>query len=96
MARRRRKRSLRPRVPTRVKKRTKRSRSQHENELLGLALVALGLVFCAILYVGLDGGAVGSWLADALSDLLGSAAYVLPVVLLALGPLLLPAAISSR
>ena len=36
MAARRKKRPLRPRVPSRVKKRTKRSRSHHENELLGL------------------------------------------------------------
>ena len=90
MAARRKKRPLRPRVPSRVKKRRqRRSRSQHENELLGLALVALGLVFSAILYLGLDGGAVGSWLALALDDVLGDAAYVLPLVLLALGGLLL-------
>ena len=38
MARRRKKRPLRPRVPSRVKRRTRRPRSQHENELLGLAL----------------------------------------------------------
>jgi S-DNA-T family DNA segregation ATPase FtsK/SpoIIIE len=72
-----------------VKKRTKRNRSQHENELLGLALLALGLVLAAILYGGLDGGAVGSWLAGVLTDLIGSAAYVLPVVLVSLGGLLL-------
>ncbi|HET9460741.1 MAG TPA: DNA translocase FtsK 4TM domain-containing protein [Gaiellaceae bacterium] len=90
MAAKRRKRPLRPRVPSRVKKRRQsRTRSQHENELLGLALLALGLVFCAILYLGLDGGSVGSWLADALHEVLGQAAYVLPVVLLALGSLLL-------
>jgi DNA segregation ATPase FtsK/SpoIIIE, S-DNA-T family len=90
MAARRKKRPLRPRVPSRVKKRKqRRSRSQHENELLGLALVALGLVFSAILYLGLDGGAVGSWLALALEDVMGDAAYVLPLVLLSLGGLLL-------
>ena len=90
MAARRKKRPLRPRVPSRVKKRARpRKRSHHENELLGLALLALGLVFCAILYLGLDGGAVGSWLADALQQVLGNAAYVLPIVLLALGGLLL-------
>ena len=69
--------------------RTKRARSQHENELLGLALLALGLVLAAILYAGLDGGAVGSWLAGVLTDVIGDAAYVLPVVLVALGGLLL-------
>jgi S-DNA-T family DNA segregation ATPase FtsK/SpoIIIE len=89
MAARRKKRPLRPRVPSRVKKRTKRSRSHHENELLGLALLALGLVLTAILYLGLDGGAVGSWLAEALTDVVGNAAYVLPVALVAFGGLLL-------
>jgi DNA segregation ATPase FtsK/SpoIIIE, S-DNA-T family len=72
-----------------VKKRTKRTRSQHENELLGLALLALGLVLAAILYLGLDGGAVGSWLAGVLTSVIGQAAYVLPVAFVALGGLLL-------
>jgi len=72
-----------------VKKRTKAQRSQHENELLGLALLALGLVLAVILYFGLDGGAVGSWLAGVLTDVVGTAAYVLPVSLVALGGLLL-------
>ena len=90
MPARKKKRPLRPRVPSRVKRRTRRrTRSQHENELLGLALVALGLVLSAIIYLGLDGGAVGSWLAEALREVLGDAAYVLPIVLLALGGLML-------
>jgi DNA segregation ATPase FtsK/SpoIIIE, S-DNA-T family len=90
MAARKRKRPLRPRVPARVKRRRqRRARSQRESELFGLALSALGLVLCAILYLELDGGAVGSWLADALRDVLGSAAYVLPLALLAVGGLLL-------
>jgi len=89
MARRRRKRSLRPRVSARVKKRTKRSRSHRENELFGLALTALGLVLAVILYLGLDGGTVGSWLADALREVLGQAAYALPLALLAVGGLML-------
>ena len=72
-----------------MKKRTRRPRSQHENELLGLALLALGLVLAAILYLGLDGGAVGSWLADVLTQVIGNAAYVLPVACVALGGLLL-------
>jgi DNA segregation ATPase FtsK/SpoIIIE, S-DNA-T family len=89
MARRKKRRPLRPRVPSRVKKRTKRVRSQHENELIGLALAALGLVLSAILYLGLDGGAVGSWLADALAAIMGDAAYALPLALLVIGGLLL-------
>ncbi len=89
MARRRKRRSLRPRVPARVKKRTKRSLSHRENELFGLALTALGLVLSVILYLGLDGGAVGSWLADALREFMGHAAYVLPLALVGVGGLML-------
>jgi len=89
MARRKKKRPLRPRVPARVRKRTKRTRSHHDSELLGLALVALGLVLSAILYLGLDGGAVGSWLADTLRAVMGDAAYVLPLALLVVGGLML-------
>ena len=52
-------------------------------------MLALGLVLSAILYLGLDGGAVGSWLAGVLTEIIGNAAYVLPVALLVLGGLLL-------
>ncbi|HXF97502.1 MAG TPA: DNA translocase FtsK [Gaiellaceae bacterium] len=84
-------RPLRPRVPARVKKRKarRRPRSQRESELLGLALAALGLVLAAVLYLGLDGGAVGSWLAAALRAAVGDAAYLLPATLVAVGGLLL-------
>ena len=89
MARSKKRRPLRPRVPSRVKKRTKRTRSHHQNELIGLTLTALGLVLSAILYLGFDGGAVGSWLADALTEIMGAATYVLPLALLAIGGLML-------
>ena len=92
MARRRRKkRPLRPRVPARVKKRTakRRTSSHQQNELLGLGLAALGLVLATILYLGFDGGAVGSWLAQALEAVLGGAAYVLPLALVGVGGLML-------
>ncbi len=89
MARRKKRRPLRPRVPSRVKKRTKRARSQQQSELLGLALAAFGLVLSAILYLGFDGGAGGSWLADALTAVIGQAAYALPLVLVAVGGLML-------
>jgi DNA segregation ATPase FtsK/SpoIIIE, S-DNA-T family len=89
MARRRKKRPLRPRVPSRVKKRAKKARSHHESELVGLSLAALGLVLCAILYLGIDGGAVGSWLAGALTAVVGDAAYGLPLALLGIGGLML-------
>jgi S-DNA-T family DNA segregation ATPase FtsK/SpoIIIE len=91
MAARRKKRPLRPRLPARVRKRQRRrrTRAQHETELLGLGVVVLGLILSAILYLGLDGGAVGSWLADTLTAVMGDAAYVLPLALLGLGGLML-------
>jgi DNA segregation ATPase FtsK/SpoIIIE, S-DNA-T family len=86
-ARRKKKRLLRPRLPARVKRRSKRQRA-HQSELLGLGAFAIGLVLAAILYLGLDGGSVGSWVADALRAVIGGAAYVLPLVLLAMGALM--------
>jgi len=63
--------------------------SHHQNELLGLGLAALGLVLATILYLGFDGGAVGSWLAQALEAVLGGAAYALPLALVGVGGLML-------
>jgi S-DNA-T family DNA segregation ATPase FtsK/SpoIIIE len=88
-ARRKKKRLLRPRLPARVKRRSKRTRSRNRNELVGLGILAVGLVLSTILYLGLDGGSVGSWVADALRAVLGSAAYVLPLALAAVGGLML-------
>jgi hypothetical protein len=50
MARRRKKRTLRPRTPSRVRKRRDRTRrSHHHPELVGLGLTALGLFLAALL-----------------------------------------------
>ena len=88
-ARRKKKRPLRPRLPARVKRRAKRQRSSQHGELIGLGVLACGLVLSAIFYLGLDGGSVGSWLAGALEAVLGDAAYLLPLVLALVGGLLL-------
>ena len=89
MAARKKKRPLRPRTPARVKKRrTKRGGSSarglaphHHPELVGLGLVALGLFLATLLYLGWAGGIVGEQVETSLRDLLGSAAYAVPVVL---------------
>jgi S-DNA-T family DNA segregation ATPase FtsK/SpoIIIE len=87
---RKRKKKLRQKLPSRVKKtRTKRSarpRSQHP-ELWGLGSVALGLFLGAVLYFGWNGGYVGGWLGDGLDRIVGDAKYVVPVVLAVLGVL---------
>ncbi len=87
---RKRKRKLRPKLPSRVKKtRTKRSaraRNQHP-ELWGLGSVALGLFLGAVLFFGWNGGYVGGWLGEGLGRLVGDAKYVVPVALAVLGAL---------
>ncbi len=88
---RKRKRKLRPRLPSRVKKtRTKkgaRPRGQHP-ELWGLGAVALGLYLGAVLYFGWNGGYVGGWLGNGLDRLVGDAKYAVPVALVVLGALM--------
>src|SRR6476646_10623551 len=88
---RKRKRKLRPKLPSRVKKtRTKRSgraRTQHP-ELWGLGFIVLGLYLSAVLYFGWNGGYVGGWLGDGLHRVIGLAMYGLPVALTVLGGLM--------
>jgi hypothetical protein len=74
-----------------VKKRTKRTRSQHENELLGLALLALGLVLAAHPLPRPRRRRRRLVARRRPDDVIGKRAYVLPVALVALGGLLLAA-----
>jgi len=86
------KRSLRPRTPSRVKKRGKKAKSlrvHHHPELAGLVMAAVGLFLASILWLGWDGGTVGGKLAEALLDLIGTAAYVAPLGLTVVGGLML-------
>jgi S-DNA-T family DNA segregation ATPase FtsK/SpoIIIE len=72
-----------------VKKRTKPARSHHHPELWGLGMTAVGLFLVAVLWLGWDGGPVGSRVTAWLEDGLGVAAYVVPAVLVGVGGLLL-------
>src|SRR3954468_21680161 len=86
MAQRKRTAKPRPRVPARVKKRRpkrKAVRSHHHPELVGLAILALGVFIACVLWFGLEGGPVAGWIREAI----GWAAYVAPVVLVPLGAL---------
>ena len=93
MAARKKKRPLRPRTPSRVKKRTtrrKRARAGHEHpELIGLGLVAVGLFLATLVHLGWEGGVVGEKVEEGLRDLVGSAAYAVPVALVVVGGLML-------
>lgn len=94
MAARKKKRPLRPRTPSRVKKRTtkkkSRARAAHEHpELIGLGLAAVGLFLASLLYLGWEGGVAGEKIEAGLRDALGSAAYAAPLALVAVGGLML-------
>jgi len=91
MARQKRKSKLRPKSPSRHKKRrTKvaRPRALQHPELWGLGLVALGIFLASIQYVGWNGGVVGGALADGFHALLGAATYVVPVAFVGVGGLM--------
>jgi DNA segregation ATPase FtsK/SpoIIIE, S-DNA-T family len=84
-----RRRTLRPRTPSRVKKRTRKTHSHHHPELWGLGLTSVGLFLATVLWLGWNGGPVGSHVAGWLEDGLGTAAAVLPLILMCVGGLLL-------
>src|SRR5438874_3161348 len=91
MARKRKKRLLRPRVPSRVRKRkrAKKAASNRQHpELIGLGVTALGIFLAAVMYAGWGGGYVGGWIARGLDILVGGTSYALPVVLAAGGGLM--------
>jgi S-DNA-T family DNA segregation ATPase FtsK/SpoIIIE len=90
MARKKRSGKLRPRIPSRVKKRTRKKthRGHHHPELWGVALVAAGLFLATLFWLGWDGGVVGGAVQDAFEGALGAAAYVAPAALVALGVLM--------
>ena len=94
MAARKKKRPLRPRTPSRVKKRTTkkkaRARAAHEHpELIGLGLAAVGLFLASLLYLGWEGGVAGEKIEAGLRDVIGSAAYAAPLALVVVGGLML-------
>jgi S-DNA-T family DNA segregation ATPase FtsK/SpoIIIE len=85
----RKKRVLKPRVPSRVKKRkgTRRAHGRY-SELYGLGLLAAGLFLGIVLYGGWDGGIVGGPLSDAVHGFVGAAAYLVPLAFVAVGSLM--------
>jgi DNA segregation ATPase FtsK/SpoIIIE, S-DNA-T family len=91
MAKRRKKRVLRPRTPARVKRRRRaaRERSHHHPELIGLGLTALGLFLSTLVYLGWEGGRAGEAVNDGIWALVGDAGYLLPAGLVVVGSMML-------
>jgi DNA segregation ATPase FtsK/SpoIIIE, S-DNA-T family len=91
MARRRKKRTLKPRVPSRVKRRkrgAKKAEGHQHPELVGLGLLALGVFLGFVVWADWNGGYVGRWIADGLDALIGSATLGLPAALAIVGALM--------
>jgi DNA segregation ATPase FtsK/SpoIIIE, S-DNA-T family len=91
MAKRRAKRTLRPRTPSRVRKRKRaaKPRSHHHPELIGLGLTAVGLFLSTLVYLGWEGGRAGEWVDDGIWGAIGDAGYLLPAALVVVGVLML-------
>src|SRR6478672_5428196 len=92
MARRRTKRVLKPRAPSRVRKakraKTKKPRGHQHPELIGLGLVAFGLFLASVLWAGWNGGYVGGWIGDGFQALVGGLAFALPIAFVVVGALM--------
>ena len=90
MARKKRKSPLRPRVPSRVKKRRgkKSQRGHHHPELWGLVLAAVGVFLATLFWFGWEGGVVGGAVEDGFRGAIGAAAYVAPAALFVVGLLM--------
>ncbi len=91
MAKRRTKRTLKPRVPSRVKRRKRgaKPRSHHHPELIGLGLAAVGLFLSTLVYLEWEGGQAGGFIVDGLWAVVGDAGYLLPAALVIVGALML-------
>ncbi len=90
MARKKRSSRLRPKTPSRIrKKRRAKARSHHYPELAGLGLVAFGVFLGFVLYGDWAAGHVGSRVTDGLSAVVGDAVYLVPLGCVAVGTLML-------
>jgi DNA segregation ATPase FtsK/SpoIIIE, S-DNA-T family len=61
----------------------------HHVDILGLGLIALGVLLCGVAYAGWDGGTLGNGAVTAMRFVLGALGYVVPAALVVGGALLL-------
>ncbi len=78
-----------PKRPAKKAKRNPLLAPQQRRDMIGLALVAFGCYLGGVLYVGWQGGQVGSWLEDGAKLAVGNAAYMFPLLAVVLGMLML-------
>jgi S-DNA-T family DNA segregation ATPase FtsK/SpoIIIE len=91
MARRRKKRALRLRVPSRVTRtgnKKRAQRSHHHPELWGLALAATGVFLATLFWFGWDGGVAGGAIEDGIYGAIGALGSTAPAILIVVGSLM--------
>ena len=78
-------------MPSRVKRRkrgAKKAEGHQHPELVGLALLALGVFLGFVVWADWNGGYVGLWIGEGLDALIGSATLGLPAALAIVGALM--------
>jgi len=83
---------LKPRAPSRVRKKKRAARKAHGHqhpELIGLVLAALGVFLATVVYLGWSGGFAGGLAADGLEALIGAARAIFPAACMIVGALFL-------
>ncbi len=70
------------------RKRAAKTRGHQHPELIGLFLVAIGIFFATVVYLGWSGGFVGALASDALDALIGAARAIFPVACVIVGSLM--------
>jgi DNA segregation ATPase FtsK/SpoIIIE, S-DNA-T family len=79
----------RPRVSPRLSREQLERLEQRHLDVIGLSLIALGVYLTFVLYLGWDGGRIGSAARDALTYLFGKVAYLAPLALFGCGAVLI-------
>jgi S-DNA-T family DNA segregation ATPase FtsK/SpoIIIE len=72
----------------RKSKRSRRGRGRQHPELVGLGLLALGFFLAVVVWLEWDGGVIGGQVNDGLEALIGAAAAIVPLLLIAVGALM--------
>jgi S-DNA-T family DNA segregation ATPase FtsK/SpoIIIE len=79
----------RPSVAPRLSREQLEKLEQRQLDVIGLSLIAVGVYLTFVLYLGWDGGRVGSGARDGMTYLFGKGAYLAPLALFACGAVLI-------
>jgi S-DNA-T family DNA segregation ATPase FtsK/SpoIIIE len=78
-----------PKVSPRLSREQLEKLEQRHLDVLGLSLIAVGVYLTFVLYLGWEGGKIGSGAQDALTYMFGKVAYLAPLALFASGAALI-------